>query len=441
MPTQEELATKTLGDRAVVSPLGLSTARGDTIPDYVPDRAGVLLDIETNDIRDVPPPLLFERAGPREKIFFDPKKTRAAVVTCGGLCPGINNVVRSMVLELFHKYGVAEILGFRYGFMGLDPASGVEPVRLGPDDVRMVHKHGGSFLGTSRGAHDPKVMVDTLVRLGVDILFAIGGDGTLRGAHAIHDEIARRGLRIAVVGVPKTIDNDVPYVDKTFGFDTAVESASGVIDAAHSEAIGAYNGVGLVKLMGRDSGFIAATATLASREVNYCLVPEVPFELDGEHGLLAMIDRRLRARRHAVIVVAEGCAASVAKGDAERDASGNVLYGASGVDVGTHLRDALTMHFAAIGMPANVKYIDPSYVVRGVPANAQDAIFCDALARNAVHAGMAGKTDVVIGRLHRVFTHVPLVVASSRKKRIDPGGGLWLAVTEATGQPRLVAST
>jgi len=435
MPTQDDLVTKTLGERTVTSPLHLSTARGQLAPAYVPDGAGVLLDIETTN-GVAPPVVLFERAGPREKIFFDPAKTRAGIVTCGGLCPGVNNVVCSMVLELFHKYGVKSILGFRYGFMGIDPAGGMAPMPLGPDDVRTVHKHGGSFLGTSRGAHDPKRMVDALERHGVDVLFAIGGDGTLRGAHAIHEECARRGRNLAVVAVPKTIDNDVAFVDKTFGYDTAVEVASSVIDAAHSEAIGAYNGVGIVKLMGRDSGFIAAAATLASREVNYCLVPEVPFELGGEHGLLASLERRLLERHHAVVVVAEGCAASLVGEGAERDASGNVRYAAGGVDVGPRLRDAIAKHMSSVGMAATIKYIDPSYVVRGVPANAQDAVFCDALARNAVHAGMAGKTDVVIGRLHRVFTHVPLPIATSRKKRIDPDGGLWLAVTEATGQPR-----
>lgn len=439
MPTQAELVAKKLGERTVASPLGLSTARSDVVPDYVPDRAGVLLDIETPDSQTFAPPLVFERAGPRDKIFFDPKKTKGGIVTCGGLCPGINNVVRSMVLELFHSYGVEQIVGFRYGFMGIDPTSGVDPIRLGPDEVRSVHKHGGSFLGVSRGAHDPKAMATTLERLGIDVLFAIGGDGTLRGAHAIHEEVTRRGLPIGIVGVPKTIDNDVPYVDKTFGYDTAVEAASHVIDAAHSEAIGAFNGIGLVKLMGREAGFIAAAATLASREVNFCLVPEVSFELDGAHGLLAALEKRVRERRHAVVVVAEGCGASLAGADAERDPSGNVRYGAASADVGTRLRDAITHHFANAGVPASVKYIDPSYVLRGVPANAQDAIYCDALARNAVHAGMAGKTDVVIGRLHRVFTHVPLLVATSHRKRIDPHGGLWLAVTEATGQRRLVA--
>lgn len=437
MLTQNDLETKTLGPRSIASPLGLSTSVGDGLPDYVNDRARVIFGVEATAGEAMPPPLLFERAGPREKIFFEPTRVRAGIVTCGGLCPGINNVVRSMVLELFFKYRVARVYGMKYGFQGLDPSAGVDPVRLEPEDVASVHRFGGSFLGLSRGKRDPVVMVDTLERRGIDVLFVIGGDGSLRGAHAIHEEIARRGAHIAVVAVPKTIDNDVAFVDKTFGYDTAVDVARGVIDAAHTEAIGAYNGIGIVKLMGRDAGFIAADATLASREVNYCLVPEVRFELGGSDGLLASLERRLAERRHAVIVVAEGCGASLVHEGAERDASGNVRYASAEADIGPFLRDAITAHFARVGTPVTVKYFDPSYMVRSVPANAQDAIFCDALARNAVHAGMAGKTDVVIGRLHRIFTHVPLAVATSQKKRIDPDGGQWLAVTEATGQPRL----
>jgi 6-phosphofructokinase 1 len=293
------------------------------------------------------------------------------------------------------------------------------------------------MLGLSRGAHDVKVMVDTLVRHRVDVLFAIGGDGTLKGAHAIAAEIASRGLPIAVVGVPKTIDNDVAFVDKTFGFDTAVELARLAVDAAHTEALNAYNGIGIVKLMGRDSGFIAASATLASREVNYCLIPEVPFALEGPTGLLAALERRLEQRRHALIVVGEGCAKDLAGERATRDPSGNLRYASAELDIGTHLRDRISAHFEAKKIPVTVKYIDPSYMIRSVPANAQDAIFCDALARNAVHAAMAGKTDLVIGRIHRVFTHVPLSVIIGRRKQVDPDGSLWLSVTEATGQTPL----
>ena len=437
MPTQADLDVRSLGERRFLSPLRLSTVLGDEIPDYVSDRARVALSVESMAGEAAAESLVFEKAGPREALFFDPAATRAAIVTCGGLCPGINNVIRSMVLELHHTYRVKEVLGFRYGFEGLCPREGAPPVRLGPDEVRSIHTMGGSFLGLSRGRQDPVRMVDTLEQRGIDVLLTIGGDGTLRGAHAIHEEIARRGAKIAVVAVPKTVDNDIAFVDKTFGYDSAVEMARMALDAGHTEAIGARNGISVVKLMGRDSGFIAAAATLASLDVNFCLVPEVTFEMDGEAGLLAALEKRLAERPHALIVVAEGCGASLARDDVERDASGNVRYASADADIGPVLRDAIAAHFKARGLRASVKYIDPSYMIRSVPANASDSIFCDGLARHAVHAGMAGKTDLVIGRWHRIFTHVPLPASIGQKKRIDPDEALWLAVTETTGQPPL----
>jgi 6-phosphofructokinase 1 len=438
--TQDELTVPTLGPATLPSPLALSTVPDDDIPDFVPDDARVLLSVETTAGAPHVAPLVFEKAGPRARIFFDPAHTRAGIVTCGGLSPGINNVVRAMVLELHYKYGVREILGYRYGFEGLDPAVGIAPMHLGPDQVRSVHTQGGSFLGLSRGRHDVGVMVDTLQRDRVDVFFVIGGDGSLRGAGAIAREIHRRGARIAVVGVPKTIDNDVAYVDKTFGFETAVEMARMAIDGAHAEAVSARNGVAVVKLMGRESGFIAAAATTASAEVNFCLVPEVRFEIDGPGGLLVALERRLHERGHAVIVSAEGCGAALVHdhASAPHDASGNVRYASPEADIGPHLRDAIVSHFERVGMPITVKYIDPSYIIRSVPANAGDAIFCDTLGRHAVHAAMAGKTGIAMGRWHGVFTHVPLAVATSFRKRIDPDLTTWLAVTETTGQPHLV---
>jgi 6-phosphofructokinase 1 len=430
-----ELIVATVGEARHPSPLGLSHAAGDEIADYVPDGARILCDIETSREQPTPRDEAFEKAGPRARMFFDPAQTTAAIVTCGGLCPGINNVIRSLVLELHHKYRVQRVLGIRYGYAGLDSSCGLEPVELGPAEVMQIHRHGGSELGVSRGAPEVGPMVDELERLGVQILFTIGGDGTQRGAHAIAIEVARRKLSIAVVGIPKTIDNDIPFVDMTFGYDTAVEVARQAVDAAHTEAASTRNGIGLVKLMGRDAGFIAAAATLASRDVNFCLIPEVSFELGGPAGLLAALEARLAARAHAVVVAAEGCASALASAEGKRDASGNVDY--QSIDVGPLLKDAIVGHFERIGTPVTLKYIDPSYMIRGGPANAHDSIFCDALARNAVHAGMAGKTDVLIGRMHRVFTHVPLALVAREKKRIDPDGATWLSVTEATGQPRL----
>ena len=438
-----EWKVRTLGEALQPSPLGLSSTSGDGIPDYVPDGMRVLHDADLSPGELPDPARSFEKAGPRSLIFFDPKRTRAGIVTSGGLCPGINNVVRSLVLHLFHKYGVAGVTGFRFGFAGLDPASGIAPVALTPEDVRHVHTRGGTMLGTSRGEHDIGVMVDTLSKLKIDCLFSIGGDGTMRGTHAIYEEAARRGMKLAVVGIPKTIDNDIPFVDKTFGCETAVSMARIAIDAAHTEAISALNGIGLVKLMGRNAGFIAAHATLASHDVNVCLVPEVPFDIDGPRGLLSFLEKRLKDRGHAVVVVAEGCGMLLAESaekekNGEHDASGNLRFGSAGLDIGTHLKERIEEHFAKAKTAITLKYIDPSYMLRGVPANAMDAVFCDELARYAAHAAMAGKTDVMVGRWHRAFTHVPLELALSEKKRIDPDKELWLAVTETTGQPRFV---
>lgn len=437
-----EWRVRTLGPRQVPSPLQLSSRPGDELPDYVDDGARVLFKVELQPGEVPSAEQSFEKAGPRETLYFEPRKTRVGIVTSGGLCPGINNVIRSMVLQLTYKYGVESVLGFRYGFAGLDPAFGCTPMPLGPDEVRHIHMRGGTVLGTSRGRREPVAMVDTLEKHKIDVLLTIGGDGTMRGAHAIAEEVLRRGRKIAVVGVPKTIDNDIAYVDKTFGFETAVSMARVAIDAAHTEAVSALNGIGLVKLMGREAGFIAAHATLASRDVNVCLVPEVHFRMDGQGGLLDYLEKRLAARGHAVIVVAEGCGKVLAGRETEtltapRDPSGNLRFGSKELDIGSHLKDRIERHFADKHVPITLKYIDPSYMIRGVPANAMDAVFCDELARHAVHAAMAGKTDVMVGRWHRSFTHVPLPLALSEKKRIDPDRELWLAVTETTGQPPL----
>jgi 6-phosphofructokinase 1 len=406
------------------------------VPDYVPDGARIVGNIEVieGEVPEIGP--LIEKAGPRERIFFDPQKTRAGVVTCGGLCPGINNVVRSIVLQLWFKYGVRSITGFKNGFEGLDPDADALSMPLDPDVVRGIHTLGGTILGTSRGGHDAARMVDRLLADRVDVLFAIGGDGTMRGLHALGEEAERRGAKLALVGIPKTIDNDIPFVDKTFGFETAVEVARSAIAAAHTEAVSTKRGLGLVKLMGRDSGFIAAYASIASRDVNACLVPEVRFALEGEYGLLPWLERRMSGRGHAVVVVAEGCAETLGLAGGERDASGNARYASDELDAGKFLKRRIEAHFRAAGQPLTLKYIDPSYMIRGVAANANDAVFCDELARHAVHAAMAGKTDVLVGRWHRTFTHVPLSEVLGKKKRIDPDRDLWLAVTESTGQPR-----
>ena len=379
----------------------------------------------------------FELAGPRRLSFFEPGGARAGIVTCGGLCPGTNNVVRTLFLTLLHRYHVTSVTGFRFGLAGL-ALGGPEPLRLAPGLVRHAHRVGGTLLGTSRGRQDTGAIVDTLVRSSIDMLFLVGGNGTIRAAMEIDAEIARRKLAIAVVVIPKTIDDDIPLVDKTFGFDTAVAHAAAAVDAAHAEALSAENGIGLVKLMGRDAGIVAASAALASGEANFCLVPEAPFALEGERGLFAALRARLARRGHAVVVVAEGCGKSLATPSAERDASGNLRYASSSLDIGVHLRDALARYFAEARVPVTIKYIDPSYTIRAAVASSSDAIYCAELARNAAHAAMAGRTGVLVGRVRGAFAHVPLERVAGAERRVD--AALWAAVREITGQPDWLSS-
>ena len=376
--------------------------------------------------------VLFELAGPRDRLFFDPAHTRAGIVTCGGLCPGLNDVVRSIFRELHLGYGVKEVLGFRGGYQGLDPSVSPDPIVLTPDFVDSIHQQGGTVLGTSRGPVDIGRAVDALIQRQINVLFTIGGDGTQRGGNALFEEATRRGHVLSVVGVPKTVDNDVAFVTRSFGFLTAVEEAAKVLDRAHTEARSVGNGIALVKLMGRHAGFIAVGATVASQDVNFTLIPEVPFALDGPRGLLAALESRIRERGHAMVVVAEGAGQNLlADAESGRDASGNVKLR----DIGPFLRGQIEAHFASVPLPLVMRYIDPSYLVRSSPANAADSILCDQFARNAVHAAMAGKTGVVIGLVHDQFVHVPVNLLTSRTKRVDPDGFAWRAVLAATGQP------
>ena len=374
-------------------------------------------------------PPWMEEAGPRENIFFEPSRLACGIVTCGGICPGLNDVIRSIVLCLYHHYGVRKIYGFRFGYEGLVPRYGHKPLELLPEVVDRIHEMGGTILGSSRGPQDSAEMVRYLEELKIGILFAIGGDGTLRGAQKIGEEAIRRGLPISVIGIPKTIDNDISFIETTFGFETAINEARRSTYAANTEAEAGRNGIGLVKLMGRDSGFIAAFSALVDNHVNFCLVPEVPFTLDG---FLGSLRERLARRGHAVIVVAEGAGQDLMDRTGERDASGNLKYG----DIGLFLRDAIKEYFKEAGIEINLKYIDPSYTIRSMPSIAHDSAFCLLLGQNAVHAGMNGRTNMVVSFLNYRFTHVPIRLAVRQRKKIDPLGLLWNSVIASTGQPR-----
>ncbi len=437
LPKPEDLIIHSLGECRFPSPIQLGAASGEYHGEFMSDAAKVRFHVELERLEGRPDDLFFERAGPRERLFFDPSKVKAAIVTCGGLCPGINNVIRSVFLSLNYNYGVPEVYGIRYGYRGLNPAHGDGFIRLTHEMVENIHLHGGTFLGSSRGPQPVEVMLDTLAARGIDMLFCVGGDGTQRGADALAQSARQRNLPLAVVGIPKTIDNDIPYVFRSFGYGTAVEKAREVIAGAHAEAKGAPNGIVIVKLMGRNAGFIAAGATTASQEVNFAFIPELPFDLDPPNGFLAHLETRVRQRGHAVIVVAEGAGQHLF-GDlpVERDASGNIKHH----DIGTYMRDRIIAYFRERRIEANVKYIDPSYLIRSVPANCDDAQLSDRFARYAVHAAMAGKTDLLIGYWHGLFVHVPMHLVTSQKKHLSPKSSLWLSVLAATGQPVLMVN-
>ena len=375
----------------------------------------------------------FEKAGARKKVFHHPESTRAAIITCGGLCPGLNNVIKGLVNVLEQDYGVKEIIGIRYGYKGLTEKSNHEPMQLNSSVVDQIHKQGGTILGSSRGNQDPEVMVDELQKRKINLLFCIGGDGTLKGAQAIAEAANKRQAKISVIGVPKTIDNDLGFVEKTFGFETSVQVASEIITSAHHEAEGAENGIGIVKLMGRDSGFIAATASLANSVVDFCLIPETPVQIDGPKGICAAIHNRLQQNNHAVIVVAEGAGQHLFKNSENRiDASGNILKD----DIGELLKGEIAAFFKTNHVPISIKYLDPSYHIRSVSANAADAVFCYLLAEYAVHAGMSGKTNLVIGYWNNFFTHVPIHLATKERRMVDLDSALWRGVVTATQQDK-----
>ncbi len=434
-----DFTIKTLGPRKILSPLKLSTKIGDSKANFVDDNERVLYQIDHKKGEKIySEKNALEIAGPREKIYFDPTKVRAAIVTCGGLSPGLNNVIRSIVYTLWYLYGTRSIFGIKYGYHGFLPEEGHEPIVLTPEVVSDIHNLGGTILGTSRGGGDrTEDIVDTLERMNINMLFVIGGDGTQKGARDITNEIEKRGLKIAVVGIPKTIDNDLYFVDKTFGFDTAVEKAVEAIQSSHTEAKAAYNGVGLVKLMGRHSGFIAAHATLATNLVNFVLIPEIPFDLEGPNGFLTHLKNRLLHKHHAVIVVAEGAGQDLLikdPKDIEYDESGNIKL----KDIGVFLKNKIAEFLKREGIKHKIIYIDPSYMIRSIPANSSDARLCARLGQNAVHAAMSGKTGLLVSQVNNRMVHVPIEYVVEKRKQIDPDGDLWRDVIETTGQPLLM---
>lgn len=432
----EDFLVQSIGKGNLLTPLKNKQREDSPVYKFVDDSERILYDVSSDNFQKCKEtgemPVSFEKAGPKEIIYFEPAKTKVGIVTCGGLCPGLNNVIRSLVMELHYRYGINRILGFKYGYEGLVSKFNHPVIELTPEMVSDIHLTGGTMLGSSRGNQDVGQMVDTLEIMNINILFCIGGDGTLRGAHAIQEEITKRKLKICVAGIPKTIDNDIDLIQKSFGFETAFSSATDIIRNAHNEAQGAHNGIALIKVMGRDSGFIAASAALSVQEVNFVLIPEISFDLYGQRGFLKILRKRLEERHHAVIVVAEGAGQDFFEaGSHEKDASGNIRH----KDIGVYLKEKIKEEFSEKEFPHSIRYIDPSYIIRSAPANANDSKFCNLLAQNAVHAALSGKTDFVVGFWNNNYTLIPIPMVVAKRKKIDVEGELWWNVLEATGQP------
>jgi 6-phosphofructokinase 1 len=439
MSESYDFSIEELGKRSIKSPIAMSTKQGDLIANYVTDNRFIRLNVEAK-LGAQPPikrPQVLECAGPREMIYFMPAHVHAGIVSCGGLCPGINDVIRAIVRCLWYRYGVRRISGIRYGYKGFLPEYQYGIKTLDPDIVDDIHKLGGTYLGSARGGgKEVSKIVDAMEQLNLNILFTIGGDGTQRGSLDIAEEVDKRKLKIALVGIPKTVDNDFIIIERSFGFDTAVSKAVEVVAAAHMEASSAINGLGLVKVMGRESGFIAAHTALASHEVNFVLIPEVPFNLEGYNGFLHHLEERLKNRKHAVIVVAEGAMQDQLLTEKKTDAGGNIKM----ADVGTYLRDRIVKYFDEKKMEINLKYIDPSYIIRSAPANPGDSIYCERLGNAAVHAAMAGKTKLIIGLVNNEFVHLPVKAVISHRNHVDPEGNLWRDTLDATHQPVLMVN-
>ena len=435
-----DFTIENLGECKIKSPIELSTVVGNGTANYVKDSSFVrtavnVYDTSKNDPLDSSN--LMQKAGPREYIYFSPDEVKAGICTCGGLCPGLNDVIRAVVRCLCNRYGVRDIRGFQFGYKGFFKDENYETIPLNPENVDEIHKIGGSYLGTSRGGGmRTKDIVDTLQEKGINMLFVIGGDGTQHGALAISEEVEKRGYKCSVIGIPKTVDNDFLFIDRSFGFETAVQQAKDAVASIHMEARSQINGIGLVKLMGRESGFIATAAALASHECNFCLIPEVPFEMEGPNGFLSHLEKRLEKRHHAVIIVAEGAGQELLTKTNQTDASGNIKL----ADIGVFLRDQINAYFKKKNIEINLKYIDPGYQIRAAVTTASDSIYCERLGNNAVHAAMAGKTKMVVGLVHEKFVHIPINMVIASRNVVDPEGALWRDTLDATSQPILMVN-
>lgn len=374
----------------------------------------------------------FIRAGPRKHIMWESNEVNAAIVTCGGLCPGMNDVISELFTTLYYNYGVDTIYGIRNGLRGFWDGQYMPYIQLTPEKIHGIYELGGTVLGSSRGGFDIDKIMNNLIKHNINQIYIIGGDGTHRAADRIALEAKNRKLKISVIGIPKTIDNDLGVIDRSFGFSTAVTEARKAIQAAVVEASCAPYGIGIVQLMGRHAGYIAAHATLSARQVDICLIPEIQFPMTGDNGVCGLTEYVLRRQGYAVIVVAEGAGSDLVKTAVQYDEGGNKKL----PDIGKFMQSEMSQYFKSKKLDVSIKLIDPSYMIRAVPADASDAVYCQSIAQNAVHGAMAGYTGFSSGLVNNRTVLIPFdLISATSPSYLNPDGRTWERVLSLTHQP------
>lgn len=330
---------------------------------------------------------------------------RVGVLTGGGDCPGLNAVIRAVVRKGVNEHGF-EFVGFRDGWRG--PLEGVT-VPLGIEQCRGILPRGGTILGSSRT--NPFAVEDGVERIrenlaaaGVDALVAIGGEDTLGVATRLAE------LGVAVVGVPKTIDNDLSGTDFTFGFDTAVNIATEAIDRLHTTAE-SHHRVLVVEVMGRHAGWIALHSGIAGG-ASAVLIPEVPFDIDA---VCAHVETRFRSEYAPIIVVSEGAVpadgSEMTLSSGEKDAFGHVRLGGIGDRLAHEIEQRTGKEARAVVL---------GHIQRGGTPSAFDRWLATRFGLQAIDAVADGEFGVMVALRGTKIVRVPLQEGTAELKVVSP---------------------
>jgi 6-phosphofructokinase 1 len=448
--------------------------------------------------------LTFAEAGPRNMLRFPghhKKLLKVGVLVSGGIAPGINAVISGIVQRhvLYHTPQITDlrvpgktprsytlqVFGFRNGFAGLLAGDDVTVLydSDSPDEklrahLRRIANRGGSEIGTSRyddllSTADPDKrekdldqVAENLANRHFDILYVIGGDGSMRAAHATWKRSRDNGKSLSVIGVPKTMDNDILWVWQSFGFLSAVEKAREALQQLHTEATSNPR-LCVVQLFGSDSGFVVSHAALASGVCDAALIPEVPFTMKK---LADYITERLSKRfrpgaggqsPYGMIVMAETAVPQDAEdylSDPEVDLDENEkaaiqAFVSKGCRVHGQTPDELRTGGLKVVSRVLQKRIremkvddaywadfrvftnEPRHLLRAIPPSASDVAFGQRLGVLAVDNAMAGYTDFMISQWMTEYVLVPLDLVVLGRKRVPPNGIFWKSVVASTGQP------